>query len=496
MQIVATGVEGLDDILGGGLPAGHLYLLEGDPGAGKTTLALQFLMQGARLGERCLYITLSETKRELLGTAEGHGWSLEGIDVFELNAADQTTFGDDVTLFHPGEIQLGEAMKTLLDHVTRRDPHRVVFDSLSEIRLLAQAQLRYRRQILALKHHFADKQCTALLLDDRTAEPGDPQIMSIAHGVLMLEQSSPAYGSERRRLRVSKLRGRRFRGGFHDYVIETGGVRVFPRLVASEHRDVTTGERVSSGNQSFDALLGGGLTRGTSMLIAGAPGTGKSSLVATIVQAAAARGERSVVYLFDENVGAYLMRCEGIGLNLRDHVSAGTVKLNQVDPAELTPGEFVHMTRQAVESGASLIAIDSLNGYLASMQGEGHLIVQLHELLSFLAQRGVLSFLVTPQAGFMGAHVASTVDVSYLADTVVMMRYFEAQGAVRSAMSIVKQRTGWHEKTIREFSLTKSGVSVGEPLVQFHGVLSGLPEFTGQTKELFENGAAKEGDAR
>jgi circadian clock protein KaiC len=493
MDAAATGIEGLDDILGGGFPADRLYLVEGDPGAGKTTLALQFLMEGRRRGERGLYITLSETEQELRASAASHGWSLDGVDVFELKAAQQTALGADVSLFHPGELELGEAMKTLLDEVTSRDPERVVFDSLSEIRLLAQQPLRYRRQILALKQHFAGKHCTVMLLDDRSADAHDKQVMSIAHGVLTLEQLSPVYGAERRRLRVTKLRGARYRGGHHDFVIATGGLRVFPRLVASEHRDSMLIERASSGSADFDALLDGGLLRGTSTLLLGPPGSGKSSLVTMFAMAAAERGEQSAVFLFDETLRAYLTRAEALGFRIADHVHAGTIALHQIDPAELSPGELVHNIRRAVDGGARCIAIDSLNGYLNSMPEESYLVVQLHEVLMYLAQRGVLSFLVAPQRGLVGASMRAEVEVSYLADTVILLRYFEADGAVRNAFSVLKQRTARHEKTIREFSLGSDGFTIGAPLRHFQGVLTGVPTFTGHGADLMA-AAGRKGD--
>ena len=483
--LAETGVHGLDEILGGGLPRDRLYLIEGDPGAGKTTLALQFLMAGMRAGERVLYITLSETEAELREGAASHGWSLDGMDIFELKAVEQRALGGDVSLFHPGEIELGEAMKTLLEEVDRRNPQRVVFDSLSEIRLLAQQSLRFRRQILALKHHFATKNSTVLLLDDRTADSNDKQILSIAHGAILLEQHAPAYGTERRRLRVSKMRGRGYRGGFHDYAIVSGGLRVFPRLVAASHRsdleiDV---ERITSGNEALDKMLGGGLVRGTSTLVAGPPGSGKSSLVATFAVDAAARGERSVVYLFDETPKTFVARCEALGLPVQRHLRSEMLVLRQVDPAELSPGEFVHRVYGEAEAGARVVAVDSVSGYLNAMPEEKFLVVLLHELLTFLAQRDTLAFLVAPQHGFVGG-VESTIDISYLADTVILTRYFEAQGAVHNALSIMKQRNGAHEKTIREFTLGKGGIRVGPPLEQFHGVLTGAPSFAGAASEL------------
>ncbi len=483
--IAATGIKGLDDILGGGLPTKRLHLIEGEPGAGKTTLALQFLMAGARAGERVLYITLSETEEELREGAASHGWTLEGIDIFELKAVEQRALGGDTSLFHPGEIELGEAMKTLLEEVRRRDPQRVVFDSLSEIRLLAQQPLRYRRQILALKQHFASKQCTVLLLDDRTADANDKQIMSIAHGAIFLEQHSPAFGTERRRLRVSKMRGHGYHGGFHDYTIARGGLQVFPRLIAAQHRvDESAGiARITSGNADLDQMLHGGLGRGTSTLVSGPPGSGKSSLVASFALESAKRGERAVVYLFDETPNTFLARSAAMGLAIRPHVDAGTIALRQVDPAELSPGEFVHGVYDEVEAGARFIAIDSLSGYLNAMPEEKFLVVLLHELLTFLAQRETLVFLVAPQHGFIGT-LESSIDISYLADTVILTRYFEANGSVHNAISIMKQRNGPHEKTIREFTLGQGGLAVGQPLTRFRGVLSGTPQFAGPSSEL------------
>jgi len=488
--IAATGVKGLDEILNGGLTAHRLHLVEGDPGAGKTTLALRFLLEGHRIGERGLYITLSETEEELAEGAASHGWSLDGIDIFELKAVEQRSLGGDVSLFHPGEVELGEAMKTLLDEVNRINPARVVFDSLSEIRLLAQQPLRYRRQILALKQHFVNKKCTVLLLDDRTAEAHDRQVMSIAHGALELEQSSPAYGNERRRVRVAKMRGRAYRGGFHDYTITTGGLAVFPRLVAASTRELPDKPvvRVTSGNPDLDRMLGGGLMRGTSTLVAGPPGSGKSSLVAAFAIGAAARGELAIIYLFDENPNTFVTRSVALGVDPRPHLASGKLVLKQIDPAELTPGEFVSSVHDAVEQGARFISIDSLNGYINAMPEEEFLQVLLHELLTYLAQRDTLTFLVTPQHGFVGA-LQSRVDVSYLADNVIVTRYFEARGAVHNAISIMKERSSAHEKTIREFKIGAGGLTVGAPLAAFRGVLGGTPEFSGDAAELFAGGS-------
>jgi circadian clock protein KaiC len=475
---LATGSAGLDRILEGGFPANRLYLLEGDPGTGKTTLALQFLLEGARRKEPVLYVTLSETKEELTAVARSHGWSLEGVSLHELVPPEESLKTESqYTIFHPSEVELGETTRAVIEEVERIQPRRVVFDSLSEMRLLARDPLRYRRQILALKQFFAGRKSTVLLLDDGTSAAADLQVQSIAHGVLMLEQLELDYGAERRRLRVSKLRGSRFLGGFHDFNIRTGGVEVFPRLIAAGRSREFKREAVASGVAELDALLGGGLDRGTATLVLGPAGCGKSSLAAHFAAAAAARGERAAAFIFDEGVNTYLNRAAGLGTDLRAHVEAGRLTVQQVDPAELSPGEFAHAVCEAVErDGARLVVIDSLNGYLQAMPDERFLTAQMHEMLTFLNQQGIVTLLVMAQHGFMGAGMSSPVDVSYLADTVVLLRYFEAAGAIRRAISVVKKRTGRHEDTIREMRLSASrGVEVGEPLTAFRGVLTGVP---------------------
>jgi len=477
---LATGSAGLDNVLNGGFPANRLYLVEGDPGTGKTTLALQFLLEGVRRGEPVLYVTLSETKEELTAVARSHGWSLEGVGLHELvPAADSLKAETQYTIFHPSEVELGETTRAVIEEVERIKPRRVVFDSLSEMRLLARDPLRYRRQILALKQFFAGRKSTVLLLDDRTAADTDLQVQSIAHGVLMLEQLELDYGAERRRMRVSKLRGSRFRGGFHDFAIRTGGVEVFPRLVAAgRHMEFEPGS-VASGVAELDALLGGGLDRGTATLFLGPAGSGKSSLAAHFAAAAAARGEPAAAFIFDEGVNTYLGRAAGLGTDLRAEVEAGRFKVQQVDPAELSPGEFAHSVCTAVEGGVRLVIIDSLNGYLQAMPDERFLTAQMHELLTYLNQQGVVTLLVMAQHGFLGTGMSSPVDVSYLADTVVLLRYFEVAGAIRRAVSVVKKRTGRHEDTIREMRLSAArGIEVGEPLTAFRGVLTGVPMFT------------------
>jgi len=484
-SVALTGVTGLDDVLSGGLAPDRLYLVEGVPGSGKTTLAMQFLLEGARQGQPVLYVTLSESRDELLAVADSHGWSLDAITIRELAPSDESLTSDDqYTMFHPSEVELGETTRSILAEVERTRPQRVVFDSLSELRLLAGNALRYRRQILALKQFFAGRHCTVMLLDDMTNADHDLQVQSIAHGVLLLEQINPDYGAERRRLRVVKFRGVRFRGGFHDYIIERGGLRVFPRLVASEHRSPHLMERLATGMPELDALLGGGLERGTSTLISGAAGTGKSSLSALFAWTATKRGEHAALFTFDESVHTLLSRSAGIGIDLAGCIEAGNVSVLQVDPAELSPGELVHRVRQAVEQrGATVVVIDSLNGYLNAMPGEHFLIVQLHELLAYLGQAGVATLLISAHHGLIGAHMSSPVDASYLADAVILMRYFETRGEVRQAISVVKKRGGAHERSIREFWMDSGGLHMGPPLRHFRGVLTGVPVYEGGSGE-------------
>ena len=483
-EMMATGSDGLDKVLCGGFPAHRLYLVEGDPGTGKTTLALNFLLEGARAGESVLYVTLSETKEELTAVAESHGWSLDSINIYELIPAEESLKTEtQYTIFHPSEVELGDTTKAIIEQVERLKPRRIVFDSLSEMRLLARDPLRYRRQILALKQFFAGRQCTVLLLDDRSSTDGDLQVQSIAHGVLMLEQLTLDYGAERRRMRVVKLRGSRYRGGFHDFIIQTGGLDVYPRLVAADYHQDFVPEPISSGVPALDALLGGGLDRGTSTLIMGPAGSGKSSIAAQFATAAAKRGEIAAAFIFDEGINIHLARAAGLGTDLKSQVDAGRVKVQQVDPAELSPGEFAFYVRRAVERDkARVMIIDSLNGYLQAMPDERFLTVQMHELLTYLNQQGVVTMLVMAQHGFMGANMGTPVDVSYLADTVMLLRYFEASGAVRRAISVVKKRTGYHEDTIRELRLSSKGVEVGSPLTEFHGVLTGVPTYSGKNR--------------
>lgn len=470
-----TGIEGLDDILSGGLPKHRLYLVKGTPGVGKTTLALEFLLEGLRRGERCLYITLSETEEEIRQIASSHGWGLDGLDLYELSSAEQTLRLDDVnTLYATAEVDLKEAVRDLLDEVERVKPQRVVFDSLSEIRLLAQTSIRFRRQLLALKQHFIGRACTVLLLDD--ASESDQQVESLAHGVITLEQISMGYGADRRRLRVTKLRGSTFRSGHHDYVVRTGGLRVFPRLIASEHRSELLATSLTSGVPELDALLGGGIDRATATLMIGPAGTGKSALATQFACAAASRGEPAALFVFEERIGTLRRRAQHLGMPLDEQLAAGTIRVHQIDPAELAPDEFTHLVRQAIErDGARLVVIDSINGYFMAMPEARFLTLQLHELLSYMAECGVASILTMAQSGLVGPHMQSPVDLSYLADTVVMLRYFEAEGRFRKAISVLKKRSGQHEDTIRELDMSSGGLRIGLPLAHLRGVITGAP---------------------
>ncbi len=485
-----TGIEGLNEILGEGLPANCLYLVQGDPGSGKTTLALQFLLEGVRLGEKTLYITLSETKDELVKVARSHDWSLDAIALFELSSIDSLIRPEArTTVFHPSEIELTKVSELLLEEIRRIQPVRVVFDSLSEFRLMAETALRYRRELINLKQELAKYHTTALLLDDRMDNSrigGDPHVLSLTHGVIEMEQLSPDYGRSRRRLRVLKMRGMRFREGYHDYSIEKGGLRVFPRIIASDHRVDFTPQAVSSGNQEFDDLLGGGLDRGTTTLIMGPAGTGKSTLAIQYAAQMAQRDESSVLFAFDEIRGIVLARATAVGLDVARHIKTGLIDVQQVDPAELSPGEFGMRIREAVEGGCTLVIIDSLNGYLNAMPGEQYLVNQLHEMSAYLNQKGVVTILILAQYGLIG-QAEAPLNLSYLADTVVSVRFFEAAGAVRQALSVIKKRSGRHEKTIREYQLVSDGgLRIGPPLTQFQGVLTGTPAFFGAMEQVME----------
>jgi circadian clock protein KaiC len=472
-----TGIAGFDAILHGGLTPHRLYLLEGAPGAGKTTIAMQFLREGAQRGEPVLYVTLSESEEELQGVASSHGWSLDGVTIQEiLPAADALRADEQYTIFHPSEVELGDTIERILEQVEKVQPTRIVFDSLSELRLLSGQSLRYRRQILALKQFFSGRNCTVLLLDDMSGSRHDLQVQSIAHAVVRLEQSHSDYGAVRRRMVVLKFRGKQFQGGYHDYRIERGGLRVFPRLVASQPSDSTTRERLASGLRELDDMMGGGLESGTSTLFVGAPGTGKSTLSVQFAISAAKRGQTASIFLFDESINTLRTRCAGMGMDLDGHLESGLIRLRQIDPGELSPGELVDCIRtEVLEEKASVIVIDSLNGYLNAMPDDRFLIVQLHELLTFLGQAGVYTLLVGAQHGVIGTQMQSPVDASYLADAIVMLRFFEAEGEVHQAISVVKKRGGRHERSIRSFRMEHDGVHVGEVLRGFRGILTGVP---------------------
>jgi circadian clock protein KaiC len=473
----STGIEGLDVILKGGLPRSHTYLLQGDPGAGKTTLSLQFLLEGARQGEKSLYVTLAETRRELEAVARSHGWNLDDIEIHEqLVREDALRDSGDTTIFHPSEVELGQTIGSILDAVERAKPQRLVIDSLSEIRLLSQSAHLYRKQILALKQYFANRGVTVLFIDDRTGEENDLQLRSVPHGVIVLERRAPLYGAPRRRVEVVKLRGVEFSGGFHDFVIRHGGVTVFPRLIAAQHAGDFDGGIARSGIDELDDLLGGGLDYGTSTLLLGPAGVGKSSLAVQCAVAAAGRGEKAALFIFDESRRTLMTRADGLGLQLTGHVAAGRISIQQVDPAELAPGEFASLVRDAVDKdGAKILIVDSLNGYLHAMPEERFLTLHLHELLSFLSERGVATILVMAQHGLIGSNMVSAVDVSYLADCVLLLRYYELDGELHKVVSVMKKRSGNHERAIRELSMSNAGIAVGEPLRQLRGILSGIP---------------------
>jgi circadian clock protein KaiC len=486
-----TGVSGLDDILQGGFSRGHVFLLEGEPGSGKTTIALQFLLEGAKAGEKSLYITLSETEDELRQGAASHGWILgPEINVFELIPPEALLDSEQQqSLLYSSDLELGETTRQIFEVVERIKPSRVVLDSLSEIRLLAQSSLRYRRQILAIKHYFARHGATVLLLDDLTAEAGDKTVHSIAHGVIRLEELTPAYGAERRRMRILKYRGRRYRGGFHDFTISTGGVNVFPRLVASEHLTQFARTQFSTGISEFDALMGGGVEAGSSTLILGPAGTGKSLIVMSFVKAAIARGEKAALFIFDEELGLLFDRMKAMNIDLRAEIDNGNILIEQIDAAELSPGEFADRVRKTVDSKKiKTVVIDSLNGYQAAMPEENSLILHMHELLQYLNRQGAATFMTVAQHGLVG-DMQTPVDVTYLADCVILLRYFESGGKVRRAVSVVKKRTGSHETTIREFTISNAGLTMGEPLDRFHGVLRGVPDYAGDQETLMDGKA-------
>lgn len=487
---ISTGISGLDNILGGGLTKERLYLVEGDPGSGKTTMALQFLIEGARRGETVLYITLAENEVELRAVAQAHGFSMDGVTVHEVIPEESLLDpGEQYTVLHPSEVELGETNNMILGMVERLSPTRVVLDSLSELQLLSGSALRYRRHVLALKQYFAKRACTALLLDDKTAIRGDQQVRSVAHGVISLQHTDSEYGAERRLIRILKYRGIPFRRGPHDYSIVTGGLVVYPRIVAAETRGFTAQAQMPSGIPQFDALLGGGIEEGSSTLISGPPGTGKSSLAAQFVVAVTKRGQRAAMFLFEESFNTVLNRSQGMSMDLRGPYESGLLTVNQIDPAEMSPGEFTHSVCRAADAGAKVIVIDSLNGYLNAMPEAQFLTTHLHEVLTYLGQRGVVTILIGVQQGIVGA-MTTGIDVSYMADNVLILRYFEARGAVEKALSVFKKRGSAHETTLRSFSISSHGIEVGAVLDHFQGILTGVPVFLDAQGTTLARGAA------
>lgn len=483
---LATGISGLDDILQGGLPAGHVYLIEGDPGSGKTTMGLQFLLQGVANGEPTLYVTLAESREELETVAESHGFDMAKVEIFEVKPPElDQTGSDQYTVFHPSEVELVDVMQNILSKMEKTEAGRIVFDSMSEIRMLARDPLRYRRQILSLKQFFMGRKCTVLLLDDRTGDRQDTQLQSICHGAIRMESLSREYGPQRRQIQVLKLRASQFREGQHDYKIEKGGLHVFPRLISAEHRPSNVDRsELPSGIAELDKMFGGGVTRGSTSLFMGPAGSGKSTIATKFLASAADRGERGLMFTTDETVETVMRRCRGLGIPLETHFKKKTIDVQRLDPSELSPGEFIARIRADVEKKeCRVVIIDSLNGLLNAMQ-EHAMMVQLHELFSYLSHMGVTTFVVMAQFGVLGTQMGSPVDVSYLADNVLLFRYFESVGAVRQAISVVKRRSGPHERSIRELRLSPNRIEIGAPLEQFEGVLTGVPKFRGDTKPL------------
>ncbi len=475
-EILSTGIPGLDSILGGGLTRHRIYLVEGEPGTGKTTTGIQFLLEGVRLGEPVLYITLAENRDELLAVGESHGWDLNGITVHEvLPNEDMLVADQQYTMFHPSEVEMADMLKNILTSVEQVKPKRVVLDSLSELQLLAESPLRYRRQVLALKQFFSKRNCTVMMLDDRTSSMGDLQVRSIAHGVIQLDHSVKDYGAERRRIRVVKFRGRSFAGGLHDYTLARGGLDVHPRLIAADTRSVGPRIQLTSGLPELDLLLGGGLEEGTSTLVIGPPGTGKSSLAAQFVSAANHSGKKAAMFLFEESVSNLLHRVDGFNMKLRESIDKGLLSIQQIDPAELTPGQFSAAITKAVESGVKTVVIDSLNGYLHAVPDERFMSTHLHEVLTYLGQHRIVTILVGVQQGMLGGTMTSALDASYLADNVLMLRYFEDDGEIRQAISVFKKRGSAHERTIRAFTMSSNGIEVGEILRGYRGILTGVP---------------------
>lgn len=476
---IATGVPGLDHVLCGGLPNTQIYLVQGDPGAGKTTFAMQFLLEGLRADQSALYVTFSESRRELEGVATSHGWDIAKLAMFDLSATESLfRLEAQNTVFHSSEVELTETTQALLRVIEEANPTRLAIDSVSELRLLAGSDLRFRRQLLFLKTYFAQRGITVLLVDDLADPERSHTLQSLAHGVIGLERLTPEFGANRRRLSVLKLRGSSFIEGYHNYAIRTGGIVIFPRVTAASGRRAVEPKLLSSGLPPLDALLKGGLDAGTSTLLVGPAGSGKSTVAMQFVHAAAQRGERACIFLFDENLHSYHLRARSMNLALDEGVFAEHINVQQIDPAEMSIGEFAHIVYSQVEGGVSIIVIDSLNGYLQASPGERHITLHLHELLSYLSQHGVLTITVLAQQGMIGS-MATQIDVTYLADTVLLLRYFEWSGAIHKALSVFKRRGGPHENTIRELSLSAEGLKIGQPLTHLRGVMSGIPESLG-----------------
>jgi circadian clock protein KaiC len=489
---LSSGIEELDHILGGGFPARRMFLIEGAPGTGKTTLALQFLLAGAQNKEQGLYVTFSESDNEIRSVAESHHWDLRGIELQELNSlGDRLKDDEQYTVFQPADVELSETTARVVAEVRRVKPQRVVIDSLSEIRLVARDPLRYRRQILALKEILSECDCTVLFLEDYTLGNPDLLLQSIAHGVILLEKTQAEYGCLRRKLQVSKLRGGPSLDGVHDFAIRPGGLQVFRRMVSSDTVRASTSANssgiLSTQNAELDRLTGGGVYWGTGVVLVGPAGTGKSTVGIQIISAAANEGHKASVFLFDEATANYVSRAKNVGLDLSPHISAGRVQVHQIDPNEQSPGEFAYLVRKQVEDGGvRVVVVDSLNGFLTAMTSERFLLAQLHELLSYLNSRSVLTIMTTAQHGMLNTADTTSFELTYLADLVIYLRYFEASGDVRKAISVIKNRLAAHETSIREFKITAKGLEIGLPLKDFEGILSGIPKYLGQANGLFD----------
>ena len=481
-----TGVAGLDNILHDGLQSGHVYLIEGDPGSGKTTLGMQFLLQGIANGEPSLYVTLAESREELETVSISHGFDISKMEIFEVQPPELAEKGSDqYTVFHPSDIELVDVMQSILSKLKAMQAGRIVFDSMSEIRMLARDPLRYRRQILSLKQFFVGRNSTVLLLDDRTGDRSDTQLQSICHGAIRMEALQREYGPQRRQIQVLKMRATMFREGQHDYKIEKGGLQVYPRLISGEHRAAKIDRStLPSGLVELDQLFGGGVSRGSTTLCMGPAGSGKSTIATKFLESAAERGERGLMFILDETLDSLMTRCRGLGIPLEEHCNSGIIRIERLDPAQISPGEFIARIRADVEgNGCKVVIIDSLNGLLNAMQ-ENTMLVQLHELFSYLNHKGVTTFLIMAQFGVLGTQMGSPLDVSYLADNVLLFRYFEWRGAVKQAVSVMKRRSGPHERSIRELRLTPNRIEIGGSLQDFEGVLTGVPKFVGDFKPL------------